>query len=319
MYDLVGFGALNLDFICELAGPAELPLVSGGEAKGEGFEEALAWARRKGKLRAVCGGGSAANTVFALSRMGFKTGFVGKVGEDEAGDLVLASLAGVELRVGREGRTSKTLIFVEESGERSILVFPGASDLLRREEIPWDFFREARFVHLSSFTDPALASLQEEVLASLPPEVKVSFDPGEVYAARGKDFLLPLLKRTQVFFANRREIALLTGKEEEEGAREILALGPEVVACKEGKKGARFFTREEDFAVPAPAVEAVDTTGAGDVFAAGFLAGLLLGRPLLSCARLAVAAAARSVRGWGRSAYPDRSFLISFLEDSPRA
>lgn len=314
MQDVVGFGALNLDFIYEVETLAGLPVASGEETKGEGFKELLNFAQTHGRLRAVCGGGSAANTIFALYRLGFQTGFSGKVGKDKEGELILQSLQGVDLGgVCRGGESGKTLILLEPTGERTIFVFPGANDTLTCEELNLSYFWETRFVHLSSFWNPSLLFLQREVLYSLPPEVKVSFDPGEIYASRGLSFLLPLITKTTVFFANEKEINLITGKDARAGGREILSLGPCLLVCKRGKEGALVLTQEKEFTVSVSPVAAVDTTGAGDVFAAGFLAGLLLEKPLETCAYFASAAAAYSVTGYGRTRYPDRNFLTSLI------
>ena len=94
----------------------------------------------------------------------------------------------------------------------------------------------------------------------------------------------------------------------------LLDAGPELVVCKKGQLGSHIFKTSVDFEIPAERVEVVDRTGAGDVYDAGFLAGLLLELPLDRCAALATKVAARSITGYGRDRYPDRAFLDAFLK-----
>lgn len=90
-------------------------------------------------------------------------------------------------------------------------------------------------------------------------------------------------------------------------------MGPSILVCKRGLKGSRVFTEQEDFEVPALPVKAVDNTGAGDVYNAGFLAGLFLGKSLVESARFATALASKSVTGYGRTCYPTREDLDRFF------
>ena len=94
-----------------------------------------------------------------------------------------------------------------------------------------------------------------------------------------------------------------------EGAKKLLSYGIEIIACTLGKKGSYVLSRDRELEVPADKSEAIDTTGAGDVYTAGFLAGLLKELSLFECARLATRAATQSIKGYGRNSYPDKYFL----------
>jgi ribokinase len=92
-----------------------------------------------------------------------------------------------------------------------------------------------------------------------------------------------------------------------------MEIGPSIVVCKKGRQGSHIFTGEEDFEVPAIEVEVVDNTGAGDVYNAGFLAGLFLGKSLEESAHFATKVAAKSVTGYGRDCYPTEEDLKNFF------
>lgn len=321
MGDVVGFGALNLDLIYEVESLEPLrawgiEVQPGGEAPApqEALQPVLEWLGRAGVLRARSGGGSAANTVLALARMGFETGLVGKVGSDPEGDFLLQALAPVDTsRIRREGCSGLCLVLLNHQGERTNLVFPGSNDSLSRQEIDFDYLRGFRFLHLTSFVGPKPFAAQVETVREVSPGVRVGFDPGEIYARLGLLALRPILTHSFVLFLTEAELSLLTGKGFREGCGELLASGPQVVVCKRGAAGSYLRWGEGELALPARPVGARDATGAGDVFAAGFLAGLLLGRPLPDCARIAGELAASSTTGYGREKYPDRKRLEELL------
>ncbi|MGB9920480.1 MAG: carbohydrate kinase family protein [Moorellales bacterium] len=329
---VVGMGSLNRDVFYRLADPRWLveagwPVVPGGEVflPDEEMPALEDFLRRHGQYLGVDGGGSAANTVYALSRLGFSTAFLGAVGEDEAGDYLRRSLAPVDTRGVKtvNGRTGTAFIILDRAGERTIAVFPQANARLAEAGLKPEAVGlgpkatdRPRFLHLSSFVCAEARAVQEQLVASLPAGVEVSLDPGEIYARQGLGVLEPLLRHSRLVFVTRAELELLLpGEDETAAAQRILDLGPEVVVVKRGAGGSVIFTRREEIVVPAVPVTAVDTTGAGDVYDAGFLAGLLLGLPLASCGRLAAAAAAQSITGRGRAAYPDSGFLRRWQQE----
>ena len=149
-------------------------------------------------------------------------------------------------------------------------------------------------------------SLQERLAREVAGQVQISFDPGEVYVQRGLKDLAPLLSRCHILFITQGELELLTGRDWRDGVKEIMDLGTRIIAVK--KKGSGAFIQEAAgiWELPAPIIHAKDTTGAGDVFAAGFLGGTLRGLPLPACGSLGLAMAHRSMGGIGREAYPTR-------------
>lgn len=282
--EVVGLGAINMDFLYRVR---EIVLDSEGPID---------------QIKAAPGG-SAANTIYGLARLGIKTGLLGAVGDDEPGKACLKDLqqAGVDaspVRVKKGKETGLALCLSDRGGKRSIYISPGANSLLELEDIDLSYLGQAGIVHLSSFVDDKQFNLQAELVEKLPPEVKISLAPGMLYATRGMKALSPLLKRSYLLFINKEEIERLTGKDYVAGAKECLSQGCQIVVVTLGKgakqvRSGRVLTgyirdrkgeyKVEPSASPSARLEA---TGAGDAFAAGFIFGLLKGKKLDDCGRL---------------------------------
>jgi len=278
--EVIGFGAMNLDLVYRVE-----RILSDGETTVEGFTAAP--------------GGSAANTVYGLARLGTATGFIGAVGNDDAGKKLLDDFesAGVDsshVQVKKKAATGSALCLTDPTGKRALYVSPGANSLLDAPDTDIDYLNRAGFVHMSSFTGQKQFEVQQQIVSNLAPSVKLSFAPGELYAAKGLDTLSPMLSRTHILFLNRNELEQLTGEGLEKGARLCLERGCNMVAVTLGRGLARqgktitcyLSDGEQDCmieSVPSRAQKTLETTGAGDAFAAGVLYGLLRGKGLQDC------------------------------------
>ncbi len=320
MHDVIGFGAINLDMIYEVDSLSEMTderieLLPGREiyAESDVFSRILERVEKKGILKTKNGGGSAANTVVALSRMGFKTGFIGKVGKDDEGKWLLTQMDGVDLRgIVFDGSSGRCLSILDSNHDRSILLAPNANDSLSAEEINFHYATDTQYIHFTSFVGEKPFLAQRALTEVVEPPVRISFDPGEVYSRQGLGHIEPLLKKCFVVFVTESEIKLLTGLDFLEGSHSLLEFGPSIVVCKRGNKGVHVISLDQGFDLPAEPTRVTDNTGAGDVFDAGFLAGLLADRSLRDCASFGIRLAARSVTGYGRSHYPERRDLAFF-------
>jgi ribokinase len=312
MDDVVGFGSLNVDYIYETEDLAFLePFYPEGKKRREwvltepaAIEAVQKAIREKTRLISRTGGGSAANTIFSLAKMGFLSGMVGKVGQDEDGDFILKEMALIpRLHIGRGYGTGNALIILGPDRDRIILLLPNANRELTWADLETDFVRTFRMLHMTSILGEGLA-LQERLAREVAKQVQISFDPGEVYAQRGLKGQAPLLARCHILFITQGELELLTGRDWREGIKEILDLGTQIIAVKKMGSGAFIQEATGVWELPAPIIRAKDTTGAGDVFAAGFLGGYLRGLPLPACGSLGLAMAHQSMGGVGREAYP---------------
>ena len=239
-------------------------------------------------------GGSAANTIYALAKLGVRSGFIGAVGDDEIGKTLIEDFQSVgvntsHIKVKKGAKTGSVLCLSDKQGRRSLYVLPGANSLLTADDIDLNYVNQARILHLSSFVHHHQFELQREILTNLQPSVKVSFAPGALYAAKGFHHLSPLLKRTHFLFINHSELNQLTGEGFALGAKNCLEQGCEIIVVTFGGTPAAYIlSRKGEYVVESKLEQesVVDTTGAGDAFAAGFLYGFLKGKDLKQCGLL---------------------------------
>lgn len=321
--DIIGFGSLNLDEFWEVDRSflTRHGLVPGREyVRGvEWFQEAYPQLRETAAIKEITPGGSAANAISALARMGFRTGFFGATGAADREAMRLEELGEpqdlrVDLADGPAGRCLSLIDRDDPQKDRALVILPNANDLAGRSGVDMDYFSGARWAHMTSFVGDAPLEAQVSLAKDLPRHVGLSFDPGEVYALRGFGALAPIVSRSQILFATKEELATLTSEHDEEAAISILhSAGVGVVVLKLGAEGLIAYERDRKSFQPAiPPRKLVDRTGAGDVAAAGYLAGMVLGLEASACLELAATAASASIEGYGRMAYPGRELIDSY-------
>lgn len=285
-FDVVGFGALNVDTLFnvdKIAGRDDESFVT--------------------KHQQACGG-SAANTIVGLTRLGLKTGFVGKVADDREGQLLLDDFRreGVNtdgIVIEKTGRSGIVMGFVDKKGERALYVAPGVNDTIKVKQSTVDYASRASILHMTSFVGEESFESQKKLVGKLPQHVRVSFDPGSLYAKRGLTPLRPIIRRAFVMLPNAAELKLLTGKGHVEGSERLRAEGVRIVAVKLGERGCFVTNGEESHVIEPFKIRVVDTTGAGDAWNAGFLYGLLHSKSLRECGRLGNFAASRCITAMG--------------------
>lgn len=299
---IIGFGALNYDRLYKVddlnAGDDEIFIKGEHEAPG----------------------GSGANTIYALGLLGLSTGFVGAVGGDVEGERVLENfreagvdLSGITIKSG--SRTSLILGFVDKIGERALYVSPRANSELTWEDIDIDYVKRAKILLLSSFVNDAQLDLQCKLLDTLPESIQVVFTPGALYAKKGMNSLKPILSRTSILFINTEEIRILLGKDYWAGSKQLVDLGVDVVAVTLGANGCYLRTAGDEIEVAAIPTKAMDTTGAGDAFAAGFLWAYINKMDLPACGLAGNIVASKCIREMGaRSGIPSEGELRIKLE-----
>jgi sugar/nucleoside kinase (ribokinase family) len=243
-------------------------------------------------------GGSGAITACGAARLGMRTALVSLVGDDPLGRLTLDAVSetGVDVSgcaVDAERPTGITVV-LSRGDDRAILTALGTIAELTRDHVDIELVRGARHVHVSAYylqaaLRPALPGLLAAARAAgASTSLDTNWDPAEQWNGG----LEELLSQVGHLFCNEQEADALGGPDR------LARLGAAIV-IKRGPRGASLVSGVQTIDAAAPAVGAVDATGAGDSFDAGFIAGLLAGRPAEACLRLACACGALSTRALG--------------------
>jgi sugar/nucleoside kinase (ribokinase family) len=276
---------------------------------GEGVEPAFGQVERTIDEARLEIGGSATLTACAAARLGLRTALVSVVGDDVFGRFMLESLEerGVQTRwctVDAGTPTGLTVVLTRPDGDRAMLTAPGTLATIGAEHVPADALRAARGVHVGGyFLLPALQPALAEIFAAAraagtSTSLDTGWDPSESWDGE----LAAVLAQTDWFFPNAQEARLVTGVSDLEEATANLAAGGGGVVAKLGDEGALARRGDELARAAALAVEVVDTVGAGDCFAAGFLAGQQQGMALERSLALACACGSLSTRSAGGTA-----------------
>jgi sugar/nucleoside kinase (ribokinase family) len=293
---IVGVGSALVDILTheDDAFLSESGAVKGGMVyvDREHIEQALA--RATGKP-AIVPGGSACNTVVGVGRLGGSARFVGKRGNGKMGDFFENSLRSnnVDPRLFRSTvSTGRVLSIITPDAQRSMFTFLGAAAETRPEDIRNDLFADAAIVHIEGYLlfNPRL------ILAALTGAksagARVSLDLASFNVVEeSRSFLAEAVTEyVDILIANEDEARAFTGESESLPAIRALSRGVDIAVLKRGPQGSLISQGERIVAVPAEGDgRAIDTTGAGDLWASGFLFGLVEGYPLEKCGAVASA------------------------------
>ena len=249
---------------------------------------------KSGNEPSVVPGGSACNTIVGIGRLGAKARFIGKRGDDELGRRLEESIrrAGVEPVLGvSPSATGRVLSIITPDAQRSMLTCLGASSEMLPEEIKQSFFEDCAVAHIEGYLlfNPAL--LMSALNAAKSAGALVSLDLASYTVVESSlDTLNKIVDGglVDILIANEDEAAAFTGLKDESAAAEALGKRAPVAVMKLGKRGSMILHggRKAVIAPYGDGRPAVDTTGAGDLWAAGFLYGLVRGYDLERCGAL---------------------------------
>jgi sugar/nucleoside kinase (ribokinase family) len=269
-------------------------------------------------------GGNAANTAACLALVGVPSAVIARVGDDPFGGLLLGGLraAGVDIShalVTPGERSSVTMCPVGPRGERRSVFAEGATRRFTAADVPWDVMAGNAHLHICSFFlltgfggVAAASVLQRARDRRMSTSLDVCWDPFGRWAGE----LAPCFEHLDFILPNRSEAEQITGlADPAEMGEWFLDRGVKTAIVKLGTDGCLVKTRGDTMAIPAYPAQALDTTGAGDAFAAGFLAGQVWGWDVRRSAQFGAALAAVSVTGYGASsAVKSRAQVLQVME-----
>jgi ribokinase len=264
------------------------------------------WLSRYAQPAGREGGGRAANTAYALARLGVPAALLGRVGADDDGLLIKECLTGVNLDyLVQAGETGRAYILVNGTGEHTVLTAPRTNGDLRAADLPWEALAQARFLHLAAFIGDGPLEVQRQAALRLQGGPRLSFAPGELNVRRGRAALEDLLDHTETLLVTEKEWSLLGGE-----AKRHPDWAPPIVLIQRGPHGVRLLTPVRYLDIPADFQgQPEETQGAGEVFAAGYIAGLRAGLNLPQAVRLAEHAAGYKLSRAGREGYPTKEIM----------
>ena len=303
--EIIGFGALNVDKLYSV--------------------ENIAGADEESFIKSTVNtpGGSAANTIIGLAKLGKTTSIIGKIAEDDDGDLIEYNLAvnGVftnNLIYSEKGITGKCLGFVDEKGDRCLYVDPGVNDDIVIGEINTLNIMRCKIMHYTSFVGDSF-NTQIELLDKLNKDTILSFDPGMLYVKKGLDELKPILDRCDILLINESELRLLFDDNESEIkdlANKLFDYDITTVVIKKGSDGVFALNSDDECCeVKSFKCDVVDTTGAGDSFNSGFLFAFLRGYGLEKSCEIGNWTASKSIEGFGMEKFPSFGELKEFINN----
>lgn len=235
----------------------------------------------------LASGGSAANTVHGLAMLGAKTGFIGSVGRDETGDFFMNDMkkAGVKTMLHRrKTETGTAVALISKDSERTFATHLGAAVELSSRDLKPEFFRPFQILYMEGYLIIDRNLVEKACKIAKANKMKITLDLASynVVDARLEDFRFIVKEYVDILFANEEEAKSFTGLGPEE-ALKVMASYAEIAVVKTGKEGSLIRRGDEVIKIGTLPVVCHDTTGAGDLYASGFLYGYANNQPLDRC------------------------------------
>ncbi|MDR2801633.1 MAG: adenosine kinase [Prevotellaceae bacterium] len=302
MNSILGMGNALVDILVMLPGDDLLKkfrLPKGSMQHVDAAASAELWEEIRSLDVRVVAGGSASNTLTGIAALGLPAAFIGKTGDDELGRL----FAGDQARHGvtshllpGHAHTGRCTVFITPDAERTMATFLGAAVELSPDEIQPSMFAGYTYFHIEGYLVQNHALLQRAVELAKQQNLTVSLDLASYNVVEeNKQFLSDILeKQVDIVFANEAEAEAFTGCKPAAAVRE-LGKYCRIAVVKVGSEGSLVRSGAEEYVQPACPANAIDATGAGDLYAAGFLYAHASGRPLRQCGEIASLLAAKVV------------------------
>lgn len=245
--------------------------------------------------KTVRSGGSAANTIHGLANLGVVTGFIGKIGTDEMGKVFHDDMvnAGINAHLSQSHiSTGRAIALISPDTERTFATYLGAAIELNRYDLSSELFSQYDIFHIEGYIVQNHALLEDSLKLAQMLDLKVSLDLASYNVVdQNRDFLQEMLQEyVDIVFANEDEARSLTGKEPAEALDQLARLC-EIAVVKVGSEGSLVGSRQlavgrQRYHIGVIPVNSIDTTGAGDLYASGFLYGVANGFPMEKCGKI---------------------------------
>lgn len=253
--------------------------------------------------REITTGGSAANTIHALAALGVGCGYIGKIGDDILGRNFKAEFEKKNIKTQlliSHKDTGRVMALVSSDSERTMATYLGAAADLKLNELSLEMFEGYSFLFIEGYLVQDHKLIEKAIDLARQAGLRIALDLSSYNVVEAHlEFLQRIVReKVDIVFANEEEALAFTGQQPEEALSHIAALC-EIAVVKIGKSGSLIQRGNEVVRAGIVPAKAIDTTGAGDTYAAGFLYGLAKGYSLPVCSRIAALVSARVVEVMG--------------------
>ena len=307
MVDVIAIGELLIDMIADKAGVS--------------LDEQITFKR--------FAGGAPANFAVGVKRLGISSGMITKVGDDFFGRFLIKSLKEKQVDISqikttKEFKTALAFVGLDENKSPSFSFYrsPCADIMLNESEIDEGYIKSAKLLMCGTVSladEPARSAIFKALEYAKKHGLLVACDPNlrdDLWHFKDpREHVFKTLKHTDIFLPSVEEAQFITGEKGKKAFEVILEMGPSIVGVTHGADGSEILTKDEDFFAPSFHVEVVDTTGAGDAWAAGIITGLLTSMPLGEIPYFANAVSALKITRKGAMNIPNRKEVENFIRN----
>jgi ribokinase len=303
--DVIGFGSLNYDYLHSV------------DTLAHGDQQVVI------KQSFTSPGGSSANTIYGLAKLGIKTGFLGAVGSDSEGAQILSQMHDIGIDTSKisiipQTTTSKVYVFIDKDGERAMYSLPGTCNTNQFNKKDIDWLKTGKYIVISAIPGEDKFQQIQDIVTQIHNDTRIVFMPGALYTSLGYSKLQDIIKKTYLLILNRIETRTLIDQEYKTGAKWLVENGCNNVIATLGDKGCLVCNTEKQTIISTPELspdKIVDSTGAGDAFAAGLVFGLLNELTLQNAVLLGNLAGRFCLQAFGaRQGMVDRGTLMAEFE-----
>ncbi|MBU3942289.1 MAG: carbohydrate kinase family protein [Nanoarchaeota archaeon] len=275
MYDIVTVGSATVDVFAN----TESKLIKIKTSNSE--EELIAYPSGSKilikELRFTTGGGGT-NTAVSLARLGHKVAYLGSLGNDENGKIIIDLLKKEKIDfigVISKEITGYSIILDSIEHDRTILTYKGANNKLKFSDINLKKVK-TKWFYFSSMVSESFKTLEKLAGFAEKNKIKITFNPSTYLAKKGRDYLKNILTRTNILILNNEEASLLAGKNNVKiMLKDLYKLGPKIIVITDGKKAINAYDGKNIYVLIPNKIRVVESTGAGDAFASSFLSGMI--------------------------------------------
>ncbi|HCT30509.1 MAG TPA: adenosine kinase [Bacteroidales bacterium] len=250
----------------------------------------LATNATQGLKQSVAAGGSAANTINGIANLGVKCAFIGKINDDKYGEYYKSDMlkSGIEpILLKGKAQTGRATVFISKDSERTFGTYLGSAIEMVPEEITPELFDGYNYFHVEGYLVQNQGLIRKAMQLAHQKGVKVSLDLASYNVVEAnRDFLNEVIEKyVDIVFANEEEAKAFTGKTPEESLHELAKIA-DIAVVKIGSKGSMIKSKDAVVNIGIIKVNSIDTTGAGDLYASGFIYGLAKNLPLDKCGQI---------------------------------